>query len=57
MVTIVFGVDEAGEVVDVAVGVVADDAFAEPENLLHAEVVAQVGLDFLLRRDSDCGSC
>ena len=40
--------DEAGEVVDVAVGVVADDAVAEPEDVADAEVVAQILLD--LRR-------
>ena len=41
-------VDETGQVVDVAVGVVADNAFAEPEDLFHTKVIAQVVFDFLL---------
>ena len=44
------GLDEAGQVVDVAVGVVAHDAVAEPEDLRHAEEVAQVALDLRSRR-------
>ena len=43
-------VDEAREVVDVAVGVVALDAFAEPDDVLLPVVVAQVFLDALLRQ-------
>ena len=45
--------DEAGEVVDVAVGVVADDAVAEPEHPPRAEVVAQRLLDLAAR--ASCG--
>ena len=52
-VTMVVGIDEAGQVVNVAVGVVADDAFAQPEDLVHAEVIAQICLD--LRSWSECG--
>jgi hypothetical protein len=39
------GIDETGQVVDVPVGVVADDPLAEPEDLLHAEIIAQVRFD------------
>ena len=47
-------VDEAGEVVDVAVGVVARDAVAQPEDLGDAEVVAEVALDLARGRAADC---
>ncbi len=39
------GRDEAREVVDVAVGVVAGDSVAEPQHVGHAEIGAQVILD------------
>ena len=39
------GRDEAREVVDVSVGVVAGDAVAEPQHVGHAEIGAQVILD------------
>ena len=42
------GPGEAGEVVDVAVGLVFEDAGAEPDHLLGAEVVEQDPLDLLL---------
>src|SRR4029453_17664761 len=42
-------IDEAREIVDVAIGVVALDALAEPDHVLLAVVVAQVFLDALLR--------
>ena len=38
-------VDEAGHVIDVAVGVVARDAVAEPEHLFDAEVAHELRLD------------
>ena len=38
-------VDEAGEVVHVPIGIVARDAVTEPEDLGHAEKIAQMGLD------------
>src|SRR5439155_6231130 len=37
-------VHETSQVVHVAVGVVTDDALAEPQNLGHAQVGSQVGL-------------
>ncbi len=40
--------DEAGDVVDVAMGVVAGGAPVEPENLVDAEVIMQGALDLLL---------
>ena len=43
---LVFG-DEAGDVVDVAVGVVAGAAFVEPEGLFDAEVVVEGLLEVL----------
>ena len=45
--TIVVGADEAGDVVDVAVGVVAGDAAAEPDDLLDAEIVVEGPLKLL----------
>ena len=39
--------DEAGEIVDMAVGMVVEQPFAEPEQPLDAEVLAQPGLDLL----------
>ena len=39
------GGDEAREVVDVPVGVVAGDSVAEPQHVGHAEIGAQVILD------------
>ena len=48
--------DEARQVVDVAVGVVADDAVAEPQDVPRAEVVAQMLLDLGARRGADCDS-
>ena len=39
------GAGEAGEVVDVAVGLVLEDAVAEPDHLLGAEVVVERRLD------------
>ena len=47
--------DEAREVVDVAVGVVAGDAVAEPQHVGHAEIGAQVVLDVGAAQTSDCG--
>src|SRR5262249_54155243 len=41
------GADETGEVVDVAVGVVADDAAAEPEDVADAEVIGEDALEGL----------
>ena len=38
-------IDKAGQLVDVPVGVVADDAAAEPEDVGRAEVIAEVLLD------------
>src|SRR5204863_5059597 len=40
---------EPGQVVDVAVGIVTFDAFAEPQNLVDAERAAQQALDVGLR--------
>ena len=40
-------VDEAGDVVDVAVGVVAGAAFVEPEDLFDAEVVVEGLLEIM----------
>ncbi len=39
--------DEAANVVDVAVGVVAGDAPPQPEHIRHAQIDAQSSLDFL----------
>jgi hypothetical protein len=39
-------VDEAGEIVDVAVGIVAGDTVAEPENVGGTEIIAQDIFDF-----------
>ena len=41
------GADEAGDVVDVAVGVVAGDAAVHPEHLVDAEVVAEDALQLI----------
>ena len=49
------GPGEAGEVVDVAVGLVLEDAGAEPDDLLGAEVVEQAALDLLAARAPGCG--
>ena len=38
-------VDEAREIVHVAVGVVALDAVAQPEDVSHAEIVPEMALD------------
>ncbi len=46
-VTIVAGADEAGDVVDVAVGVVAGNAAAEPDHLIDAEVIVKDLLQLL----------
>src|SRR5215469_2399944 len=43
--TYVSGTHEAGELVDVTVGFVVEHALAEPDDLLHAEVVAQYAVD------------
>ena len=42
-----FRIDEAGDVVDVAVGVVAGDAVVEPEDFFDAEEVAEPLFDLL----------
>jgi hypothetical protein len=44
------GAHEAGEVVDVAVRLVVDDAAPEPDDALGAEVVAQHALDLAARK-------
>jgi len=36
---------KTGEVVDMAVGIIAHDPFAEPEDFFHAEIFAEVGVD------------
>ena len=46
-VTIVDGADEAGDVVDVAVGVVAGDSAPQPDHLLDAEIVVECLLELL----------
>ena len=38
--------NKTGKIVDVAVGVVAGDAVAEPENLTNAEIIAKTLFDF-----------
>lgn len=43
--TVVF--EKPGHVINVTIGIVADDALAEPEKAGHAEVVAQDALDLL----------
>ena len=47
---------EAGEVVDVAVGVVAGDAAVEPEDLVDAEVVVEGLLELLAGRGRGCAA-
>ena len=42
-------VDEARQIVDVPVGVVAGDAVAEPQHLAHAQVLAEHALQLLAR--------
>ena len=44
------GPHEAGDVVDVAVGLVGVDALGQPDDLLDVQVVAQVLLDLLARQ-------
>ena len=41
--------DEAGNVIDVAVGVVADNAALQPQNLFHSQHPAQRGFNLLAR--------
>ena len=48
------GRDEAREIVDMAVGVVVQQAGAEPDHALEAEVVEQALLD-LFARQACCG--
>ena len=48
------GVDEPRQVVDVAVGVVADDPAAEPDNVPGAEVVGEDALEGRRGRASGC---
>ena len=50
-------VDESGQVVDMAVGVVASDAVAEPGDVLLAVVILEILLDLLIWRGWGCGSC
>ena len=52
--TIDAGRDEARDVVDVAVRVVADAALAEPDRLADAEVVAEDALVVRRGRARDC---
>ena len=49
------GVDEPGEVVDVAVGVVAGDPPAEPDDVADAQVVGEDALDGRRGRARGCG--
>ena len=51
------GADESGQVVDVAVGVVAGNSFAEPEDLGLAVIVLQVLLDLGFAERVGCGFC
>ena len=46
--------DEAREIVDMAVGMVVDQALAEPDDALEAEVALQPLLDLLASR-AGCG--
>ena len=55
-VRMVFSADEAGDVVDVAVGVVAGAAAVEPEDLLDAEVVVEGLFELLLARRRGCAA-
>ena len=41
------GIDEPGQIIDVAVGVVAHNALTEPEHADDAEVIAKILFDLL----------
>ncbi len=51
------GVDEARQVVDVAVGVVAGDAVAEPERVGDAEIIAEDGFHVVARSKPGLRAC
>ena len=53
-VTTVRSLDETRQIINVAIGIVALDTVAEPENFAHAEIIAQPLLDFLPRQVADC---
>src|SRR5690606_33948685 len=43
------GSDEAGDVVDVAVGVIVEQAFVDPDDLARAESLPERGFGFIFR--------
>ncbi len=47
--------DEASDVVDVTVSIVAHDPFAQPQDLRHPKIVFQILFDLVSTTAADCG--